>query len=257
MSLEPYLYQYQEKSYESAQEVASWLYPIIKPDSIIDIGCGLGTWLKAFQEQGSNTILGIDQFTLPANALISSKNYQKHDLNTPLQVDELYDFAICLEVAEHLSPHSASTLVKSLTLSSNIVLFSAAIPYQPGDGHIHLQLLSYWAKLFEEQDFKPLDVLRMPLWNNEKIDYYYKQNMILFVNKNIESQVRALFLNQTEHISLAKDLVHPFLLLKKMDEYQKKITYLEKELAYARESKGVKISWDLLLKAIFRKLPWN
>jgi 2-polyprenyl-3-methyl-5-hydroxy-6-metoxy-1,4-benzoquinol methylase len=32
----------------------------ITPESVVDFGCGLGTWLRAFKEKGIVEILGLD-----------------------------------------------------------------------------------------------------------------------------------------------------------------------------------------------------
>jgi ribosomal protein L11 methylase PrmA len=33
---------------------------LIQPKSVVDVGCGLGTWLTAFNKEGVEDILGID-----------------------------------------------------------------------------------------------------------------------------------------------------------------------------------------------------
>lgn len=40
--------------------IAGRLYPVLHPKSVVDVGCGLGTFLRAFKELGAETILGID-----------------------------------------------------------------------------------------------------------------------------------------------------------------------------------------------------
>jgi len=50
-----------------------------------------------------------------------------------------------LEVAEHLEPSSAGTIVQSLVSLSDVFLFSAAFPGQGRTNHINEQPHSYWA----------------------------------------------------------------------------------------------------------------
>lgn len=45
---------------ESARVVASVVTDLFKPESVVDIGCGLGAWLRAFQEEGAQTLRGLD-----------------------------------------------------------------------------------------------------------------------------------------------------------------------------------------------------
>ena len=49
-----------ENSYRSALQVLDLLLPVIQADSVIDFGCGRGTWLKAAEEKGITKLVGID-----------------------------------------------------------------------------------------------------------------------------------------------------------------------------------------------------
>jgi ribosomal protein L11 methylase PrmA len=55
------LYQYLQKTaQESATEIIPILWEFVQPKRVIDVGCGTGTWLSAFQEFGLKDIFGID-----------------------------------------------------------------------------------------------------------------------------------------------------------------------------------------------------
>ena len=43
---------YRDGSLRSARVVVPKIMKMIAPASVIDVGCGVGTWLKAFSEQG-------------------------------------------------------------------------------------------------------------------------------------------------------------------------------------------------------------
>jgi hypothetical protein len=98
-----------------------------------------------------------------------------------------FDLAVCLEVAEHLPASSAEAFVKFLTGLAPVVLFSAAIPGQGGTNHINEQFLSYWVKLFSQSGYHPLDVIRPIIWNDERVPFWYRQNIILFANDSDET----------------------------------------------------------------------
>ena len=54
-------YQSQQQSSSSAAEAVSEVVsPLLNPQSVIDIGCGLGHWLRAFQLRGAELIRGVD-----------------------------------------------------------------------------------------------------------------------------------------------------------------------------------------------------
>lgn len=71
----------------------------------------------------------------------------------------------------------------SLTRISDVIMFSAAIPGQGGEHHIHERWPSYWAALFETNGFVCFDLLRDILWYDHRVEWWYAQNMLLFVNK--------------------------------------------------------------------------
>lgn len=44
----------------SAEIIVPLVLDVVKPQSVIDIGCGTGTWLSVFQKYGVEDILGFD-----------------------------------------------------------------------------------------------------------------------------------------------------------------------------------------------------
>lgn len=181
-----------EFSTDSASEILPYIFGLIgKPDNVIDIGCGTGTWLKVCKDLGVSQVRGYDgPHVLDTNQLLISKAEF-----TPLNLENLsthenpekYDLAICLEVVEHLSPFSAEKIVNYLCQISNVILFSAAMPGQTGENHLNEQYPDYWHKLFRDNGFTFYD-LRGKYWNNEKVEWWYRQNIYL-VSKEEERQL--------------------------------------------------------------------
>ena len=168
----------------SATEVAPLVMDYIKPQSVCDIGCGTGLWLQAFKEEGVKEIKGFDgDWVKPEALVISSSSFQSADIGQPLGGGMKYDLAVCLEVAEHLDQSQAEVLIDNLTQASTVILFSAAIPFQGGSYHVNEQWPEYWANLMAKVGYVPIDCLRMQVWNNPKVSFFYKQNMFLFVKK--------------------------------------------------------------------------
>lgn len=168
------------------KEIVPEIIKLIKPTSVIDIGCGLGTFLAVFKENGVSKVFGIDGPWCDKPALfknIEEKEFEEKDLEKNLGITQKYDLAICLEVAEHLTPQRADTFIQELTKMSEVVLFSAAIPKQGGDHHYNEQWLTYWVEIFEKYGFEIHDVLRSKFWENPNVYWWYKQNMVLAVKK--------------------------------------------------------------------------
>jgi SAM-dependent methyltransferase len=186
---------------------------------VVDVGCGIGGWVKAFGEHGVNAI-GIDgDYVERQQLLIAEQYFIAQDLNRELDVAELcrrygdkgsgrFDLAISLEVAEHLEPERSDSLVRDLCALADVILFAAAIPFQGGAGHINERWQSWWARKFSENGFAAFDVLRRDIWSRRDIAWWYKQNTIFYVNQNSAAHERfaARFMLPADRMF---DLVHP------------------------------------------------
>ncbi|MBZ5568621.1 MAG: class I SAM-dependent methyltransferase [Acidobacteriia bacterium] len=169
-----------EGSYRSATVVLPLVFSIVKPRSVVDVGCGTGTWLRAAEELGVHNSQGYDGSQ--SNQLcIPQEQFAVADLTRPLQPSRRFDLAICCEVGEHLPADSAQTLIGSLAGFSDVVLFSAAIPGQGGTHHINEQWPAYWQALFRAQGYSAYDFIRASVWNDDRVEFWYRQNTVLYV----------------------------------------------------------------------------
>jgi SAM-dependent methyltransferase len=178
--------------------------------SVVDVGCGDGSWLVAFQRHGVDEILGLDGTYVDSELLqISKDRFQPCDLSKPFEVGRVFDLAVSLEVAEHLPSECAPVFVECLTRLAPAVLFSAAIPLQGGNHHINEQWPDEWARLFREHDYHPVDSIRKRVWLNDAVDWWYAQNTLLFVHSTLlnSNAVLKAELEQTNSSQLR--LVHP------------------------------------------------
>ncbi len=206
-------------SLQSGKSIVPIVLEMLHPKSVVDVGCGVGGFLSVFKEMGVNDILGIDgPWTSRERLRIPENLFLEGDLEKPLNIGRNFDLAVSLEVAEHLDPGSAVAFVNSLTSFAPVVLFSAAVPYQGGLNHINEQWPDYWVKLFGEKDFVPIDCIRRKIWTNDKIGWWYRQNILLFVKKDYLATNPRLQkeYEQTEPSALA--MIHPELYRRKVEE---------------------------------------
>jgi SAM-dependent methyltransferase len=176
----PKFYRELAAAQESAREILPIVLDVIKPASVIDIGCGTGNWLTIAHELGVHEILGVDGSWVKGQLAISPENFIEHDLSTPLKLDRRFDLALSLEVAEHLPSSAARVFVQSLCAAADVVLFSAAIPGQGGRRHVNEQWPAYWAELFAALRYECYDFLRPRIWNNPRVTWHYAQNSMIF-----------------------------------------------------------------------------
>ncbi|MBS1668865.1 MAG: hypothetical protein JST58_15935 [Bacteroidetes bacterium] len=183
---EKFYKEHENGSYISAQEILPTVNELFKPKSVIDIGCGIAYWLRVWnQDFHVPEIMGVEgPYISPDLLQIPIQWVKFHDLKLPLQINKRFDLAMSLEVAEHLPVECADVFIKSLTDASDIVLFSAAIIGQEGNYHINEQMPEYWAKIFDKYGYKPIDYLRPRIWANEKIEWWYRQNILFYVKSN-------------------------------------------------------------------------
>ena len=150
------------------------------PKSVLDVGCGVGAWLKAFEELGVKEIEGVDGVDLPKNQLLIEKSKIKVlDLVQPINLKRKYDLVLCLEVGEHIEKKHSSTIIDSLTRHGDFILFSGAIPGQAGQNHINCQWPSFWQKKFNSKGFACYDFARFKIWDEKAIEPWYRQNIFV------------------------------------------------------------------------------
>lgn len=152
----------------------------VKSSSVLDVGCGTGTWLKAFEEQGIVDYQGVDGAHLDRSLLkIPADRFLVYDLNHPFSLNRSFDLVLSLEVAEHLEERYADGHVETLVNHGKAILFSAAVPGQGGQHHVNEQWPEYWQEKFGKHGFYFHDVIRPRIWNNRGVDWWYRQNIFL------------------------------------------------------------------------------
>ncbi|NIL99716.1 MAG: methyltransferase domain-containing protein [Acidobacteria bacterium] len=207
---------WQDPSARSAAAVVPRVLEWIRPRSVIDVGCGLGMWAKAFSDAGVPHVHGMDSPDVPtAELLIPEEDFVAVDLSRPVETTRRYDLVVSLEVAEHLPASAARTFVETLTALGPVVLFSAAIPYQRGANHVNEQWPEYWARLFADRGYRAIDCLRRLIWNDESVEPYYCQNAILYIAEDRLVDFPALAAEALPPGNVPLSLIHPHYYIKR------------------------------------------
>lgn len=224
---EDYYKDIQENSRRSAKEIVPLILELIHPRSVIDVGCGVGTWLSVFKECGVRDIMGVDGDYMDKKMLqIPQERFLSFDLSEPLRMDRQFDLVVSLEVAEHLPSKCAERFVDSLVRLGPVILFSAAIPFQGGVHHINEQWPDYWVKYFQQKEYVVIDCIREKVWQNNNVEMWYAQNILMFVRQDYLKS-HPLLKKAVENTAISQlSIVHP----KKYLALQEKWTMLQTQL---------------------------
>lgn len=115
-------------------------------ESIVDLGCGLGDYVKHLKNNGLN----IDGFDGNPNTIeLTNGLCNIKDLSEPFIFDKKYEWVLSLEVGEHLPKKFEDTFINNLH-NNNLrgIVMSWAIKGQGGHGHFNEQNNDYIKQIF-------------------------------------------------------------------------------------------------------------
>lgn len=196
----------------SARKILAILKRAFGFETVLDIGCGDGRWLRQALAHNATSVMGVDgPWTDTSQLLVPSDSVLIADLSGPVELGRRFDMAISLEVAEHLPPDSSAQMVRNLVAHSDLVLFGAAIPFQGGFRHINERWQSEWVKLFDQENYQAFDLVRSRTWSDADIHYWYRQNTLVYINRKRDDLIAQAqrFLVEEKIPELPFDIVHP------------------------------------------------
>jgi SAM-dependent methyltransferase len=216
---------HEQEMLASARGIVPIVVELIRPRSVLDLGCGRGAWLRVFKEHGVSYCRGLDgDHVEESRLLIEAEEFLRVDLESALVVDGTFDLAVCLEVVEHLSPAAGEAIVSALTSAAPLVLFSAAVPGQGGLHHVNEQWPQYWETSFASRGYRRLDPIRREIWQDSSIGWWYRQNILLYASEAAIARSDSL---QAEHAvsGVAElELVHCSVLRKLVQAERRSVT---------------------------------
>lgn len=160
-----------------------WYIERYKPKSVIDFGCGIGSYLESALMHGLE-IRGYDispeakEFTPePLHSYITYIDCTKSIGHVK------FDLVISFETAEHIEPSGTDQFIKNLVnATGKTLLFTAAPPGQEGTGHINCRPKEFWIEEFsKELKYNPeLSDEIAAIWGLQGAPWYIVKNLIVF-----------------------------------------------------------------------------
>jgi len=185
------------------------LVQLFSPKSVVDVGCGAGSWLAEFQALGVD-VTGYEgpwirsaELDVPRHVII------EHDVTTSMASPRTFDLVLSLETAEHLTSSATPTFVNSLVALGPLIVFSAAIPRQGGTDHVNERWPARWVELFADHNYVAIDCLRSRFWENDAVAWWYAQNMLVFVHRDQLPLYQHLTQQSSSPLGTALALIHP------------------------------------------------
>jgi len=206
------------QSLESAKVIVPIVLELAKPRSVVDVGCGLGTWLSIFRQHGVEDVLGLDgDYVDRRQLLVNASEFRAVDLSRGFRLERKFDLAVSLEVAEHLPLESAASFVDSIAGLAPCVLFSAGLPFQGGTNHINEQWPEFWVDHFSRNKFVVIDCIRKQVWRRREVQPCYAQNSFMFIHEEQLDQLPGLKALSGESNFMQLSVVHPEIYLSRAD----------------------------------------
>ena len=187
-----------DASRRSADLMVPLLFDRLKPQSVLDIGCGVGHWLKAFESAGCPVVHGLDGPWVEKGSLaIRPDQFTALDFASaprpyrPELPNDRYDLVTSFEFVEHVHPEVADALVELMTRLGRVVVVGGAAPLQGGTHHVNEQWPAYWAEKFAARGYVACDFIRPVLWEEEGIMPWYRQNTICYFEGAVPPAIAA------------------------------------------------------------------
>jgi glycosyltransferase involved in cell wall biosynthesis len=165
-----------------AERLAKWISSALPPGTVLDIGCGPGTYVDALRTFGIRA-RGID-----VDDRVVGKDHLKYQSLFDLTDSDQSDTVICLEVAEHIEEEKADQVAAQVaSCVKKTLIWTAAQPGQGGIGHINCQSKEYWAEKLTAQG-----LVRNLELENRMLDFvvqgphmgWFRNNVMLFVRSH-------------------------------------------------------------------------
>ncbi len=156
------------------EPLANAILELFDFETAVDIGCGKGEYVKAFNAAGRKAV-GYDG----SEHTRGIKNCKNLDLAMPVQIKS-YDLVLSLEVGEHIEKEFEFIFLDNVCgAAKKLIILSWAVKGQPGIHHVNCQDNDYIIHLMKMRGW---DVMTKPMKKLRKASTqpWFKNTLMVF-----------------------------------------------------------------------------
>lgn len=153
--------------------------------SVIDVGCGPGGMVELFKNMGME-VIGVDGDDVVERPENIKENIIIHDFqNGPFIPNKKFDLAWSVEFVEHIYPKYMTNYIETFKHCKTVV-FTHAVPGQPGHHHVNCRSVDYWLGVMEGNGFEiNVDATNAVRQDSTMKERYIRTTGLVFNNKAI------------------------------------------------------------------------
>ncbi|MBI5722727.1 MAG: alpha-1,2-fucosyltransferase [Planctomycetes bacterium] len=226
----PYPRQYQPPmENRAARQIVPHILHLCQPAGVVHVGCGDGSWLAAFRENGLADCVGLHHSGFPACQLqVPNEIVTTLDLHKSFKLNRTFDLAIALNIPQTIRPRNYDIFIDCLAQLAPVIITTSPIPHQIRDfGNIQLWP-SFWRMGFVRNGFVVFDSLRRMFWSDPAVDPYLAQNLLIFAHADSLHKFPRLAAQKIVSDPRDLDMVHPQVYLDVVEDLKRQIEEFKK-----------------------------
>ena len=198
----------------SAEAIVPLVLELVAPRSVVDLGCGTGTWLAVFAEHGVDDVLGVDGDWVPRDRLdIPQRAFPRRAPRPSRSGSSAASTWPSRSRSPSTSPSTPPTVRRVAdAASSGRAVLGRRRRTRAGLHHVNEQWQDYWAARFAGRGYDAVDAIRPRMWAMDGIPYWYVQNMLVYATPEVIAATPALATARAATTEAMLPLVHPRML---------------------------------------------